>query len=166
MQPLNDIVIKQTTDIQVFDICAAKMSASDPWITLGMDYNHCINAFNGPSKEVYVVYCDNKIAGFSILQDSGSFKGYIQTLFVDKDLRGKGIGKKILQFCEKRIQSVSPNIFICVSTFNKDALKLYEAFGFIQVGTLTNFIRNGYDEILLRKTIGPIIGYMPAGKQD
>jgi [ribosomal protein S18]-alanine N-acetyltransferase len=166
MQPKNNFEIKLTTDSKVFNECAAMMAASDPWITLGIDFNHCVKAFEGPCKEVYVATLNNTIAGFAILQLCGSFKGYIQTLFVDKDMRGGGIGKKILQFCEKKILSISPNIFICVSSFNTGAIKLYEAVGFEQVGVLHNFIRTGFDELLLRKTVGPTAGYTPPGVQD
>jgi [ribosomal protein S18]-alanine N-acetyltransferase len=165
MQQENNISIELTTDSKWFSTCAEMMAASDPWKTLGMDYNHCVNAFEGPCKEVYVATHNKTIAGFAILQVCGSFKGYIQTLFVHKDLRGEGIGKKMLQFCEKRILSVSPNVFICVSSFNTGAIKLYEEFGFIKVGILSNFVRNGFDEWLLRKTVGPIAGYIVPDEQ-
>ena len=165
MQQENNFSIELTTDSKRFSTCAEMMAASDPWKMLGMDYNLCVKAFEGPCKEVYVATHNNTIAGFAILQVCGSFKGYIQTLFVHKELRGQGVGKKMLQFCEKRILSVSPNVFICVSSFNTGALKLYEAFGFIKVGILSNFVRNGFDEWLLRKTIGPIAGYIPPGAE-
>jgi [ribosomal protein S18]-alanine N-acetyltransferase len=161
MQQENNIVFELTTDSKLFSDCATMMAASDPWLTLGIDYNSCLRAFEGPCKEVYVVTYHNTIAGFAILQVCGSFKGYIQTLFVHTNMRGKGIGRKMLQFCEKRILSISPNMFICVSSFNKGAIKLYNAVGFVQVGVLTNFVRNGFDELLLRKTVGPVIGYIP-----
>ena len=157
--------INLTTDSQVFSACATMMAASEPWITLGIDHTSCLKAFEGTGKEVYVAIDHNTIAGFAILQVCGSFKGYIQTLFVRNDMRSKGLGKKMLQFCEKKILSISPNIFICVSSFNKGALKLYEEFGFIQVGLLPNFVRDGFDELLLRKTVGPIAGFIPRDEQ-
>jgi ribosomal-protein-alanine N-acetyltransferase len=165
MQQEINFQIDLTADSKVFSTCAAMMAASDPWVTLGIDHNNCLKAFEGMGKEVYVVTYHHTIAGFAILQVCGSFKGYIQTLFVQNDMRGKGLGKKMLQFCEKKILSISPNIFICVSSFNKGALKLYEEFGFIHIGVLPNFVRNGFDELLLRKTVGPIAGYIPPGEQ-
>jgi ribosomal protein S18 acetylase RimI-like enzyme len=50
-------------------------------------------------------------------------------------------------------------VFICVSSFNKDAARLYYKFGFKLVGELDNFIKEGYTELLLRKTVGPRLGY-------
>ncbi|HWB26210.1 MAG TPA: GNAT family N-acetyltransferase [Chitinophagaceae bacterium] len=154
-------IITLTTGDTRISLCAAMMAASEPWLTLGMDYTYCQKAFEGPCKEVYAAMQHQTLAGFVILQTCGSFKGYIQTLFVNAELRGRGIGQMILQFCEKRILTFSPNIFICVSSFNKRAIKLYEECGFTHVGILPNFIKDGFDELLLRKTVGPIAGYVP-----
>jgi ribosomal protein S18 acetylase RimI-like enzyme len=139
------------------------MTKTDPWITLEMNYNQCLKAFEGASKEIYVIQQENEIAGFVILQMEGTFKGYIQTICIDEDFRGKGFGKKLLAFCEERILKVSPNIFICVSSFNKGAIKLYYDFGFKLIGELDNFVKEGFTELLLRKTFGPIVGF-PANK--
>ena len=153
------ITIYQTSDPLIWSTCAMMMAKTDPWITLQLDYYQCLKAFDGPSKEVWVVQIEKEIAGFVILQIGGTFKGYIQTICVDEAFRSKGIGKRLLQFCEERILKISPNIFICVSSFNKGAIKLYEEFGFKLVGKLDNFVKEGFTELLLRKTFGPMIGY-------
>lgn len=151
--------IAPTADAQKITACAKMMCATDPWITYTMDYEYCLKAFEGDCKEIYVLENDNGIAGFVILQVCGTFKGYIQTLCVSETHRGKGLGKMLLQFCEKRILKISPNIFICVSSFNKNAIKLYYEFGFKLVGELTDFVKEGLTELLLRKTVGPMVGY-------
>jgi len=133
------------------------MSISDPWITLEIDYNQCLKAFEGSEKEIYVVEIEKEIAGFVILQVGGTFKGYIQTICIGETYRGRGLGKKLLQFCEDRILKISPNIFICVSSFNKGAIRLYDEFGFKLVGELDNFVKKGFTELLLRKTTGPLL---------
>ena len=135
------------------------MSGTDPWITLGMDYDLCLTAFEGSFREVHTVTDGGKIAGFAILQLSGSFSGYIQTICVSEEFRGRGIGSALLRYCEERILTISPNIFICVSSFNTRARKLYESYGFSLVGVLDNFIKEGFSELLLRKTVGPRVGY-------
>ena len=141
-------------------VCALMMSASDPWLTLGIGYHACLDAFKGPCKEIYVLENDDEIAGFVILQICGSFSGYIQTLCVNRKYRGQGLGKRLLYFCQERIYRISPNIFICVSSFNKGAIKLYNEFGFKLVGELKDFVKEGFDELLLRKTVGPRLGYV------
>jgi len=159
MEFLENISFKLTTDLQDISVCAMMMAQTDPWIKLGMNFESCLKAFEGPSKEIYVLIKNDEIAGFVILQTGGTFKGYIQTLCLGEAYRGKGLGKKLLQFCEERILKISPNIFICVSSFNKGAIKLYYEFGFKLVGELNDFVKEGFTELLLRKTFGPIVGY-------
>jgi hypothetical protein len=62
----------------------------------------------------------------------------------------------LLAFAEDRILRDSPNVFICVSSFNSRARALYERLGYVTVGELRDFFVRGYDEQLLRKTIGPL----------
>jgi [ribosomal protein S18]-alanine N-acetyltransferase len=135
------------------------MSKTDPWITLEMDYDQCLKAFEGSCKEIYVINYKNKPAGFVIIQICGTFSGYIQTICIGEGHRGNGFGTKLLQFCEERILKFSPNVFICVSSFNKEAARLYYKFGFKLVGELDNFVKDGFSELLLRKTVGPRVGY-------
>jgi len=159
MEPKMEIVNLITTEGQQVVVCAKMMSKSDPWITLDIDYDQCLKAFDGTSKEIWVVEIDNEIAGFVILQIGGTFKGYIQTICIDEAYRGRGIGKKLLQFCEDRILEISPNIFICVSSFNSGAIRLYKEFGFKLVGELDSFVKEGFTELLFRKSFGPMMGY-------
>lgn len=148
-----------TTDKKIIAVCAGMMSKTDPWITLEMDFDQCIKAFDGAGKEIYVIQHENKPAGFVIIQICGTFSGYIQTICIGEDYRGKGLGTKLLQFCEERILKFSPNVFICVSSFNKGAARLYYKFGFKLVGELENFVKQGFSELLLRKTVGPRVNY-------
>jgi [ribosomal protein S18]-alanine N-acetyltransferase len=151
-------IIELTSNPADFADCAAMMAATDPWITFGRDYD-CLKAFEGPFKEVFVLRKDHEILGFVIMQTQGSFRGYIQILCISAGFRGGGLGTQILQFCEDRILQYSPNIFICVSSFNHGAIRLYTRFGFELVGELKNFVKAGFTELLLRKTVGPIVGY-------
>ena len=159
MKPKELLTINITSNPAEFEICARMMVKTYPWITLEMNYDQCIRAFEGDFREVYILEFENKIAGFVILQMKGTFKGYIQTICIDEAHRGKGLGKILLQFCEEKILKVSPNIFICVSSFNKGAAKLYYEFGFKLIGELENFVKEGFTELLLRKTVGAMVGY-------
>ena len=151
--------ILKTKDPGQISSCARMMAATDPWIRYGMDYSLCLKSFEGDFREIYVLETGQKIAGFVILQMAGTFRGYIQTLCVDADYRGQGLGMKLLEFCEERILKISPNLFICVSEFNTGAIKLYESFGFELVGRLHDFIQPGLTELMMRKTFAPIVGY-------
>jgi ribosomal protein S18 acetylase RimI-like enzyme len=159
MESLENISFKLTTDLQDISFCTMMMAQSDPWITLRMNEELCLKAFEGPLKEIWILEMEGVIVGFVILQIGGTFKGYIQTVCVAEAYRGKGLGKRLLQFCEERILKISPNLFICVSSFNKGAIKLYYDFGFKLVGELNDFVKEGFTELLLRKSFGPVVGF-------
>jgi ribosomal-protein-alanine N-acetyltransferase len=158
--------IRLTADPGLFDRFAGMMAATDPWKTLGMDAAACRASCDGTCKEIYVAHCKDEPVGLVVLQVCGTFNGYIQTLFVSEAFRGKGFGKQLLEFSENRIYRTSPNIFICVSTFNTRALHLYQELGFDRVGLLRDFLKQGFDEWLLRKTIGPKLGYLPTNETN
>jgi ribosomal protein S18 acetylase RimI-like enzyme len=159
MEKTDKVLIRLTTDSPDIAVCAQMMSVTDPWITLDMNYEQCLKAFDGECKEIYVIEKENVIAGFVILQTAGTFSGYIQTICVDAAFRGMGLGKMLLRNCDERVLQFSPNLFICVSSFNKGAIKLYYEFGFKLVGELDSFVKQGFTELLLRKTVGPRVGY-------
>jgi ribosomal-protein-alanine N-acetyltransferase len=159
MPPNKKPVIEVTTNPDDFSACAEIMSRTDPWVRLGMDQEQCLKSFEGSFREVHLLKSGDEIIGFVIMQPQGTFKGYIQTIAVDENYRGKGYGTQLLKFCEQSILQYSPNIFICVSLFNQKAIKLYAKFGFELVGELKDFVKKGYTELLLRKTVGAIVGY-------
>ena len=136
--------------------CASIMATNDPWITLGRTFDRCLEAARDTALERYVAVSDGEVIGFILISMRGSFTGYIKSIAVREDWRGLGIGSDLLAFAEKRILRDSPNVFICVSSFNSRARGLYERLGYETVGELRDFIVRGYDEILLRKTFGPL----------
>jgi [ribosomal protein S18]-alanine N-acetyltransferase len=137
------------------------MATSEPWLTLGRSYEASLRIVQDPTREVYVARDDGALAGFLILCMTGAFVGYVQTVLVHPDQRGQGIGSRLLEFAEQRILRESPNVFMCVSSFNDAARRLYERLGYTVVGELTDYIVEGYSEILLRKTCGPLTGFTP-----
>ena len=141
--------------------CAKLMSGSEPWLTLGRTYEASLQVVRDPSREVYVARDEHGFAGFLILCLVGAFVGYIQTVAVHPHRRGQGLGTRLIAFGEQRILREFPNVFMCVSSFNTDARRLYARLGYEVVGELTDYIVAGYSEILLRKTIGPL-GTIPA----
>lgn len=139
--------------------CARLMATSEPWITLGRSYETSLDIIQDPSREVYLVRDETGLAGFLILCMTGAFVGYIQTVCIDPARRGRGLGSKLVEFAEQRILQVSPNIFLCVSSFNQGARRLYEQLGYSVVGELTDYIVRGHSEVLLRKTTGPLTDF-------
>jgi [ribosomal protein S18]-alanine N-acetyltransferase len=122
-----------------------------------------------PVKAVYVASIGAEaevVAGFLILNMTGAFVGYIQTVCVAPEWRGRGLGAIIIRFAEDRIFRETPNVFMCVSSFNTEAQRLYERLGYRRIGELTDYIVAGHSEILLRKTIGPLTSFRPAAGDE
>jgi ribosomal protein S18 acetylase RimI-like enzyme len=150
-----ELRIRRLANAAEADRCARLMAGSEPWITLGRDYERSLARIEDPSREVYVAEVESGIAGFLILCMVGAFVGYIQTVLVAPDRQGKGIGSQLVTFAEERIFRESPNAFLCVSSFNSGARRLYERLGYQYVGELTDYVVRGHSELLLRKTRGP-----------
>jgi len=153
--------LRDETDVEH---CARLMSTSEPWTRLGRDYDASVVVIRDPAAEVYVAELDGRFAGFIILLLSGVLNGYLRTIAVEADLRGAGVGSRLVAFAEERIFSQSPNAFLCVTSFNDRARSLYERLGYEYVGELKDFFVPGVSELLYRKTRGPWKDYRPPGR--
>ena len=141
------------------EACARMMTCSEPWVTLGRSYETSLGIVQDPTRETYVVRTGSEVVGFLILCMTGAFVGYIQTICIHPDHRGQGLGSRMVEFAERRIFRESPNVFMCVSSFNDGARRLYHRLGYQEVGELTDYIVAGHSEILLRKTIAPLAAF-------
>jgi ribosomal-protein-alanine N-acetyltransferase len=137
------------------------MAGSEPWMTLGRGYDASLAIVSNEARERYLAFQHDALAGFLVLDMKGAFVGYIQIVCVAPPFRNRGIGTRLIQFAEERIFRDAPNAFLCVSSFNPDARRLYERLGYRVVGELSDYLLRGHSEFLLRKTLGPIEGYSP-----
>lgn len=154
MQPIEPLATKRDAEA-----CARLMACSEPWVTLGRTYRSSLAIVQDPTRETYITREDGEVLGFVIICMLGALVGYIQTICIHQDHRGRGLGSRLVDFAEQRILSEVPNVFMCVSSFNHDARRLYERLGYKTVGELTDYIVAGHSEILLRKTIGPLTAF-------
>ena len=157
------LVRRLATDHEV-ETCARMMASSEPWITLRRDYRSAVDALRDPTKEVYVATRDHgaEIVGFLIINMRGAFVGYIQTVAVREDWRGRGLGSQLIAFAESRILRDAPNVFICASSFNDRAMALYARLGYQLVGELRDYIVHGHSEWLMRKSTAPLADWTTA----
>jgi ribosomal-protein-alanine N-acetyltransferase len=153
---VSDLVIRPLAGRAEAEVCARMMAASEPWITLGRGYEASLALLVRPDREVYVAVDAEAVAGFILVAMQGAFVGYIQTVCVAAERRGGGIGTRLVSHAEERIFRESPNVFLCVSSFNPDARRLYERLGYTLVGALTDYVVTGHAELLFRKTTGPM----------
>ncbi len=94
--------------------------------------------------DIYV-YEEGDILGFGAI-----FESEIRALFVPPNVRGKGVGKNLLEFLlSKHIGSIS----LWVASSNKPAMQLYKSYGFnIAKEFLANY--NG-EKVLVSKMVRP-----------
>jgi [ribosomal protein S18]-alanine N-acetyltransferase len=146
--------IRPAADLEL-TMCARLMSSIDPWVTFERTFEQALKILRDPTREVFVAMEESGLAGFLILCMTGAFIGYIQTVAVAPEHQGRGTGSALIKFAEEKIFAVSPNSFLCVSSFNPDARRLYERLGYTFVGELTDYVVRGHSELLFRKTRGP-----------
>lgn len=87
---------------------------------------------------IYVAKIDKKIVGYiiiDIIEKKNSFMRYrkllqVDTLCVDENYRGKGIGTKLLEFAKNLgKENNCTDIYLTVNEENENAIKVYENFG-------------------------------------
>jgi len=142
-------------------VCAEMMASSDPWLHFGRTFEQCLARVTNPSGEVWVARADGVPRGFIILILQGAFVGYIQIVCVAESARGSGLGTRLVAFAEERIFREFPNVFLCVSSYNPRARALYERLGYKLVGELDDYLMRGESEFLMRKSVGPLIEFVP-----
>jgi ribosomal-protein-alanine N-acetyltransferase len=149
------VVRRLESDVEAH-ACARIMATSEPWQTLRRGYDASLEILRDPLREIFVAVDVDQPVAFVILNMRGAFVGYIQTIAVKEDWRSRGLGTRLIAFAERRILRETPNVFICVSSFNARARALYERLGYEVVGELRDYIVRGHSEWLLRKTIAPL----------
>jgi ribosomal protein S18 acetylase RimI-like enzyme len=150
------ITISLTNDENDLLWCAALTARNEPWITLKRNAADTLAFLKGPVAEVYILKEAEERVGFVMIKQKGSLVGYIQTIAIDEKYRGRGIGEATIHYIEQLIFRSFSNVFLCVSSFNYRAQALYKRLGYETVGVLKDYAVAGHDEILMRKTEGPI----------
>ena len=131
------------------------MAASEPWITLGRDYERCLARCRAAELKVIVARRSGEPCGFVLLHPTGvAGSPYIATIATAEAVRGQGVGSALLEAAERWITGAR-HIFLCVSSFNTRARQLYQRRGYAQVGELPDYVIPGASEILMQKRLVP-----------
>jgi GNAT superfamily N-acetyltransferase len=78
---------------------------------------------------------------------------YLELLALFPPHQGLGLGREIMSWTETRARSQTKNFWVMVSFFNHRARRFYQDLGFGEIACLQNLIKEGYDELLLRKIL-------------
>lgn len=106
------------------------------------------------TEEVYVAISDGgECMGFIWFAYRASFHSfpYLHIIAVDEKLRGRGLGRELMEFFESLIFPQFAKAFLVVADFNPRAKKLYESLGYVEVGAIPGLYKNGITEYLMMK---------------
>jgi ribosomal protein S18 acetylase RimI-like enzyme len=131
---------------------ARLMAGTDPWITLGRGIDSCREVFRRPGYLLLVAREADRACGFILLHPRGALGSpYVASIAVEEAERGKAIGTRLLAFAEDHFRPEARHIFLCVSSFNLGARRLYERRGYEAVAELEDYVMDGASEILMHK---------------
>lgn len=144
-----EIVLAQEADREW---AARVMSESEPWLTLGRGLEACRKACSLPGYELLVARSGTEPLGFALVHPRGvAGSPYLASIAVSPAARGRGVGSRLLAFVEERYRPLARHFFLCVSSFNGGARRLYERAGYERVGVLEDYVIDGASEILMHK---------------
>ena len=135
---------------------AGVLSSSDPWITLGRGFDACLAACTSSLDILEIAEIGGERCGLVLVRPAGvAGAPYIVSIAVTPTFRSRGVGAALLDHVERTYTGRSRHLFLCVSSFNPRARRLYERHGFEAVGILKAFLIDAADEILMCKRLAP-----------
>ena len=108
----------------------------DYWLE---NYNKVKNEFL-PNSETYVYENEDEIQGFISIMNNN----YIGAIFVKEPYRRKGIGRKLINYCKEKYETLTLNVY----DKNGNAIAFYTAMGFKNIGVQIDKETNEKEYIL------------------
>ncbi len=136
--------------------CAEIMAASEPWTTLGIYMDQIVNILSNPLHEVFVAHVKEEAVGTMVIHTKGAFPAYLKSIAIKPGWRDQKVDIQMMDYIENEIFSTYKNLFLCVSSFNLEAQSFMSNLGYEKIGELKDYLVEGHDEILMRKTIAPL----------
>ena len=137
------------------DVLGPQVAAFGPWAHYAFDAGRITAGFKGASDSVarYRIECGSDVAGVVVIVCPWLAGPYLQMLAVLPTHQGRGIGAAILLWLEAQARGHFRNLWLCVSGFDTEAQRFYRAHGFERVATIDGLVRDGDDELLMRKRL-------------
>jgi ribosomal protein S18 acetylase RimI-like enzyme len=133
---------------------AQLMVRSEPWTTLRRPLEACRAVLNDPEFQVCIGRVGRDRAGFLVLDARGvAGAPYLKSIAVAPEFRGSGLGTRFISFAEDYFRPRSRHLFLCVSSFNDRARRLYERLGYEPVGAVKDLAIEGASELLMCKRL-------------
>jgi [SSU ribosomal protein S18P]-alanine acetyltransferase (EC 2.3.1.128) len=102
-----------------------------------------------------VVEVDGEVGGYGIMS-YGAGEAHILNICVRADLRGRGIGRKLMHFLLDRARAAQmEDVFLEVRPSNPTAIALYTSLGFTQIGIRKAYYQaaGGREDALVYKLV-------------
>jgi ribosomal protein S18 acetylase RimI-like enzyme len=130
------------------------MVRSEPWTTLKRPIEACRAVLNDPEFQVYIAKVGAERGGFLVLDPRGMAGApYLKSVAVAQEFRGHGLGTALMAFAEDLFRPRARHLFLCVSSFNEGAKRLYERLGYSAVGSVPDLALEGASETIMVKRL-------------
>lgn len=133
---------------------AAALAGLDPWRSLGYSAAGLAAylAREDAALNRVALERDGRAAAVLALRRPWLRGPYIELLAVLPEAQGAGLGHALVEWAAAQ---AGGNLWACVSAFNQSARAFYARTGFAEVAVLPDLVREGFDEILLRRVPPP-----------
>jgi diamine N-acetyltransferase len=105
----------------------------------------------------FLILLYEKPAGyFSVLPKASEKSMFLSKLYIEKELRGRGIAKTSVSYIEEMCKKAGLGVlWLTVNKNNTDSIKAYEKMGFFNAEAIVQDIGGGFvmDDYLMRKRI-------------
>ncbi len=146
-----------TMSVAAAGAAAQIMATIDPWSRLGGVAERMARglAEPAPGARAFALHCDQSLAGAVVVRSAWLSGPYLNILAVFPAHQRRGLGAAVLDWLVAEARAAEArNVWLCVSAFNSDARRFYEAQGFKEAARLDGLIVDHEDEILMRLRLG------------
>ncbi|MED1943914.1 MULTISPECIES: GNAT family N-acetyltransferase [Brevibacillus] len=104
------------------------------------------NYIDNPDQIIYVALANNQVVGQIVLKRNWNKYAYVEDIKVDKQYRGYGVGKKLIEQAKRwAMDGGMTGIMLETQNNNVRACKFYESCGFV-IGGFDSYVYRGLDK--------------------
>ncbi len=149
-------LVLEPMTVEAAQVLGPSVAGIDPWKRYGFEGAALARGFEttGDGAVRFQVLVDDTLAGIVIVRSPWLTGPYLQMVALLPGFSGRGAGANVLGWFEAMARAGhARNIWLCVAGFNVDAQRLYRRQGFELVGMLPDLLKDGVEEMLMRKKI-------------
>lgn len=141
---------------------AAAIASGSVFQRYGITPESAVDLLRSARGNIAVAMDGDEVIGVAIYWTDGTppIPAYLRILAVAEGQRGRGVGRALLRHVEADAFRVGPNLFLCCELMNVNAARLYEREGYVKIGPMPSLFVEGITEVLYRRTLGPVRGYI------